>query len=232
MQSPIKSQSVVRLIALLFFLSPISLNPFSLNAQAPPDAVSLMPDLEIRQKAAGLGKLYKLDSAALAGYDKIVTFKREVYVGKVYNITFSDVRYSIPGEQELTTLAKSLVSQILYADGRRDVFIALEGRSVKQKELVDTSRIIVKNQKDWLKVLVTEDPGAVENLKPYGKLKTRYEADIGNASNDDLMKQAGIVLKKRAAMLKAHCVFIETKFFTNSFGDLPSVEVTGIAYGY
>jgi hypothetical protein len=191
-----------------------------------------MPDSEIRQKAKGLGRIYKLDSAALAGYDKIVTFAKEVYVGKVYNITFSDVRFSLPGQDQLTTIGKSQVSQILYADGRRDVFIALGDRTVKQKELVDSTRIIVKNQKDWMKVTVTEDPEFVAHLKPYGNLKASYEAETGNAGNDDLMRQAGIILKKRAAMLKAHCVLIETKFFRKSYGDLPKVEVTARAFGY
>jgi len=191
-----------------------------------------MTDSEIRQKAEGLGRLYKLDSAELAKFDKIVTFEREVFVGKVYNITFADIRFSVPGQTRLTTIGKSHVSQILYADGRRDLFIALEGRTVKQKELVDSAKIIVKNQKDWMKVLVTEDPERVEHLIPYGNLKATYEAEIGNASNDDLMRQACILLKKRAAVLKAHYVLIETKFFTKSYGDLPSVEVTARAFGY
>jgi hypothetical protein len=221
---------------LYFYLLAFGLLTFGLNsslhAQAAADPNTLMPDSEINAKAAGIGRVYKLDSAGLAAYDKIVTYSREVFVGKIYNITFSDVRYFIPGSGEITTLAKSLVSQILYADGRRDVFIALEDRSVKQKNLVDTARIIVKTQKDWMKVIVTEDPLLVAQLKPYGKLKASYEAETGNTGNEDLMRQAGIILKKRAALLKAHCVLVETKFFVKSYGDLPKVEVTAVAYGY
>jgi hypothetical protein len=46
------------------------------------------------------------------------------------------------------------------------------------------------------------------------------------------MKQVSIVLKKKAAVMKAHCVLIETKFFKKSYGDLPKVEVTARAFGY
>jgi hypothetical protein len=127
---------------------------------------------------------------------------------------------------------KSRISQILYADGRRDVFIALEDRTVKQKDLVDTSKIIVKTQKDWMKVVITENPDDVQNLSALGYLKANYEAGMGNADNEELMKQVSIVLKKKAAVMKAHCVLIETKFFKKSYGDLPKVEVTARAFGY
>ncbi len=218
---------------LVFSISTILVvNPVLLLAQAAPGRNLLMADSEINEIASDKGKQYNLDSTSLAQFDKIVTFSREVHVGKVYNITFSDIRYFVPGSEQLSTIAKSQVSQILYGDGRRDVFIALEGREVKQKELLDTTRIIVKNQKDWMKVMVTEDPDQVADLKEYGRLKTTYEAETGNAGNDDLMRQAGIVLKKRAALLKAHYVLVETKFFVKSYGDLPKVVVTAVAYGY
>ena len=181
---------------------------------------------------AGFGRLHKLDSAALAKYDKIITYEKEVFVGKIYNITFTDVRFTCPPDDHLNTVSKSRISQILYGDGRRDVFIPLEGRTVKQRELVDSSRIIIKNQKDWMKVMITEDPVEVEKLTAMGDLKANYEAAMGNASNEELMRQAGIILKKRAAVLKAHYVLIETKFFKKSYGDLPRVEVTGRAFGY
>jgi len=194
--------------------------------------VTDMPDEEFITEINRLAWLYELDSAALAGYDKIITFDREVYLGKIHNITFSDVRLTYPYDDKLTAISRSRISQILYADGRRDVFIALDDRSVKQKELVDTSRIIVKNQKDWMKVRVTEDPAEVGNLVAKGTLKASYEAAIGSAGNEELMRQAAIILKKKAATLHAHCVLVETKFFYKSYGDLPRVEVVARAYAY
>jgi hypothetical protein len=176
--------------------------------------------------------LYRLDSAALARYDKIITFDREVYVGRIHNVSFSEVRYTRPNDDQLQAIRRSRISQILYTDGRRDVFIALDDRAVKQKELVDTSRIIIKSQKDWMKVRVTEDPGEVAGLKEAGALRATFEAEMGNASNEELMRQASIALKKRAALLKAHYVLVDTKFFHKSYGDLPSVEVTARAFGY
>ena len=204
------------------------------NAMAQP-AVKDQPvisDSLLNARLAYLGRLYKLDSAALAAYDKIITFDREVYVGKIHNITFTEVRFTCPPNDALNALNKSRISQILYTDGRRDVFIPLDDRTVKQKELVDTSRIIIKSLKDWMKVVVTENPADVVNLAVKGNIRIKYEADMGNADNDELMRQAGIALKKKAALLKAHCVLIETKFFQKNYGDLPRVEVTAKVYGY
>lgn len=189
-------------------------------------------DSLINPELERLGRLFKLDSAALASFDKIITFDREVYVGKIHNITFSEVRYTGPADSILHAISRSRISQILYAGGRRDVFLPLDDARVKQKELVDTTRIIIKNLKDWMKVVVTEDPYDVSDLQALGGVKTRYEAEMGNMNNDDLMRQAAINLKKKAAAMKAHCVLVETKFFVKSYGELPVVEVTGTAFGY
>jgi hypothetical protein len=194
-----------------------------------PDGIS---DSLLHSELARLGTLYRLDSAALARFDKIITFDREVYVGRIHNVSYSEVRYTSPDDDQIQSIKRSRVSQILYTDGRRDVFIALDDRTVKQHELVDTSRIIIKSLKDWMKVKVTEDPAEVTGLREAGELKATYEAEMGNASNDELMRQVSILLKKRAALLKAHCVLVDTKFFHKSYGDLPRVEVTARAFGY
>ncbi len=220
---------------MLRFLCFMALSAATVVATAQPaagDNAALMSDTEIQQRARQRAIEYRIDTAALRGLDKIITYERDVYVGKIYNITFSEVRFTLPAGDKMASLNKSLISQILYADGRRDVFIALEGREVNQKQLVDTTRIIIKNQKDWMKVMITENPADVGNLTAMGDLKVKYEAAVGNAGNEELMRQASVILRKKAAVLKAHCVLIDTKFFHKSYGDLPRVEVNATAYGY
>jgi hypothetical protein len=196
------------------------------------DPYSKLADSLIKPELQRLSRLYNLDSASLAGYDKIITFDREVFVVKIHNITYAEVRFTYPFSETLNAINRSKISQILYSDGRRDVFIALDDRTVKQKELVDTTRIIVKSQKDWMKVVITEDPAAITGLKALGYLKAHYEAEKGNIGNDELMNRVGVILKKKAAIMKAHCVLIETKFFYKAYGELPRVEVTARAFGY
>jgi hypothetical protein len=191
-----------------------------------------MTDSLVNPELIRLGQLYKLDSCSLAAYDKVITFDREVFVGKIINISFSEVRFTYPLDQKIQTLSRSRVSQVLYADGRRDLFIALDDAGVKQKELVDTARIIVKGQKDWMKVIVTENPVDVNNLMALGEIKTSYEGETGNMNNEELMRHAAITLRKKAAAMKAHCVLVETKFFRKPYGELPVVDVTAKVFGY
>ena len=191
-----------------------------------------MTDSLVNPELIRLGRLYKLDSASLAAYDKIITFDREVFVGKIINISFSEVHFTYPLDKTVQNLSRSRVSQILYANGRRDLFIALDDAEVKQKDLVDTGRIIVKGQKDWMKVIVTENPGDVNNLMALGEIKTRYEAETGNMNNEELMRHAAITLRKKAAAMNAHCVLVETKFFRKPYGELPVVDVTARVFGY
>jgi hypothetical protein len=219
-----------KFVVLIFFL--LVSQSLILSQPAAQDMPDNMPDSLLASELSRLSHIYHLDSASLAHFDKIITFDRHVYVVKINNITYSEVRFNYPSDDRLNSLNRSKISQILYSDGRRDVFIPLDDRKVKEKKLVDTTRIIIKNQKDWMKVLVTENPVEVNNLITKGNIKASYEAEIGNAGNDELMRQAGIILKKKAAALKAHYVLIDTKFFYKAYGDLPKVEVTGRAFGY
>lgn len=222
----------------ILILAGLLLIPFSfLQAQTgipgPADYRSrAMADSLVNPELVRLGKLYKLDSSALAAYDKIITFDREVFVGKIINVSFSEVRFTGPMDLTVQNLSRSRVSQILYANGRRDLFIALDDAGVKQKELVDTGRIIVKGQKDWMKVIVTENPVDVDNLMALGEIKTRYEAEVGNMNNEEMMRHAAITLRKKAAAMNAHCVLVEVKFFRKPYGELPVVDVTARAFGY
>jgi hypothetical protein len=191
-----------------------------------------MADSLVNPELIRLGRIYNLDSTSLAAYDKIITFDREVFVGKIINISFSEVHFTYPLNMTVQNLSRSRVSQILYANGKRDLFIALDDAQVKQKELVDTGKIIVKGQKDWMKVIVTENPVDVNNLLALGEIKTRYEAETGNMNNEELMRHAAINLRKKAAAMNAHCVLVETKFFRKPYGELPVVDVTARAFGY
>lgn len=192
----------------------------------------ILSEAEIQKQVALIGRMYHIDSTTLAGYDRIITYDREVFIGKIYNITFTDVRYSCPPDDQLHFISKSRISQILYSDGRRDVFIALEGRNIKQSELVDTNRIIIKTAKDWMKVVVTEDPQETDALLEVGKVMARYEADKGNVSNEELFRRAAVILRKKAVGMKAHLVLVESKFYTKSYGDLPKVELIARAFSY
>lgn len=215
---------------------PYEKNPFISKNQSSSDTEYLRTrayiDSMVNPVAARLLMQDLIDSATLAACDKIITVSKEVYVVNIHNITFTQVRFTYPADNMLNALNRSQVSQILYGDGRIDVFVPLEDKSIAQRHLVDTSRIIIKNQKDWMKVRSTENIEEISNLVSKGKIKVRFQADRGNVDNDYLVRNAMVMLKKKAAGQKAHYVLIESKFFHKAFGDLPSVEINATAYGY
>jgi len=218
----------MKLPVLIFYLLCLAITPARSQRRASDGGA----DSLLRSELLRISRLYSLDSAALARYDKIITADREVYVGRIHNITYSEVRFTCPPDNKLMALNRSSLSQILYSNGRRDVFMPLDDPRVNWRELVDTTRIIVKNQKDWMKVTVTENPDDITFLRPLGEVEARYEADIGNMSNEELVRHAAIILRKKAAAMQAHCVLIESKFFRKPYGELPVVEVTGRVFGY
>lgn len=192
------------------------------TAQELPDTI-----MQAIERKAGM---YHLSRAELDDCDKIITFGRDVHVGRIRSITYSDIWFTAPHDTALQQLRRSDVSQVLFAGGRRDVFIPLNDRLVNQADRVNPDQIIVKNQKDWMKVRVTENPEEVRGLMPCGKLSAKYEADVGNMLNDELMRHACNMLRKKAVHLRAGFVLIDTKFFYKAYGDLPKVEVTAVAY--
>ena len=86
-----------------------------------------------------------------------------MYVGKIYNISFSELRLAWPHDDKLHSIKRSRISQILYGDGRRDLFIALDDRTVKHKELVDTSRILWWSTKPGPGPHRTDQKGSLHN---------------------------------------------------------------------
>jgi hypothetical protein len=222
----------IPILAVLLFI-PLSFTRAQTVRSEPADYRSkAMTDSLVNPELVRLGRVYKLDSTSLSAYDKIITFDRQVFVGRIINVSFSEVRFTYPLDSTIQNMSRVRVSQILYADGRRDLFIALDDANVIQKELVDTGRIIIKGQKDWMKVIVTENPVDVNNLFALGEIKTRYEAETGNMDNEELMRRAAITLRKKAAAMNAHCVLVESKFFRKPYGELPVVDITAKMFGY
>lgn len=179
-----------------------------------------------------LSALFNFDSAAIAQYDKILTYGHQVYIVKIQNITPSLVLYLYPFNTDLHALNRNDISQIQYADGTIDIFLPLTDRKGFDREIVDTARIIIRNHREWEKVAVTEKPEDVAGMVEKGKITALYKADYVNAGNEYLEKNARIILRKKAANLNTPVVFLIQKNYSKAYGDLPSIELEGVLYNY
>jgi hypothetical protein len=179
-----------------------------------------------------LSSLSNYDSRAIASFDKILTYSHDVYIAKINNITPNFVLFLYPFNTELQSLSRNDISQIQYADGTIDIFLPLTDKSGFDKEVVDTSRIIIRSRRDWEKVTLTEKSEDISGMIEIGKVIANYQADYVNVENEYLEKNAQIILRKKAANLNAPYVLLINKNFHKAYGDPPSIELEGILYNY
>lgn len=176
--------------------------------------------------------LSNFDSSAIHNFDKILTYNHQVFLVKIQNITPSHVLFLYPFNTDVHSLNRSSISQIQYADGTIDIFLPLPDKSGFSHHIVDTTRIIIRNSREWEKVTLTENSSDIDGMIEKGKITASYRADFVNAENDYLERNAGIILKKKAANLNAPLILVINKNYSKSYGELPSVEIEGIIYNY
>ncbi|MBN1414119.1 MAG: hypothetical protein JW973_03370 [Bacteroidales bacterium] len=179
-----------------------------------------------------LTSLANFDSLAITAYDKILTYSHDVFIVRIHNITPSFVLFLYPFNTDLNSLNRNEISQIQYADGTIDIFLPLADKTGFDSEIVDTARIIIRNRRDWEKVTLTNKSEDIAGLIEKGRITASYQADFINAENAYLEKNAGIILRKKAANLNAPFVLLLNKSFHKAYGDPPSIELEGIVYNY
>jgi len=197
-----------------------------------PDEAYAKADSLFSQSYLKLSAHLNFDSAAIARYDKILTYGHQVYIVKIQNITPSLVLYWYPFNTELHSINRNEISQIQYANGTIDIFLPLTDKNGFDRVVVDTARIIIRNKHDWEKVMLTDKPEDIAGMVEKGKVTALYKADFVYAENDYLEKNARIILRKKAANLNTPVVFLVNKNYSKAYGDLPSIELEGVLYNY
>ena len=179
-----------------------------------------------------LTSLSNFDSLAITGYDKILTYGHQVFIVRIQNITPSLVLFLYPFNTDLCSLNRNEISQIQYADGTIDIFLPLSDKNGFDRKVVDTARIIIRNRREWEKVTLTDKFEDIIGMVEKGKITASYIADYVNAGNEYLEKNAGIILRKKAANLNTPVVLLVNKNFHKAYGDPPSIELEGILFNY
>ena len=150
----------------------------------------------------------KLDTIYLLGRRKLIV--------EVRNISSSTVRYSEPGSDETITLERKQIQKIIFSNGRLEVF--------------NKPVMMMVEEGDWKTVIVTDRENDVNGLYELGKVEAKSSA--GSRSAKSAKKSARIRLQKKAANLGGMIVLITREESVGGFGEPPTYEVEGIAYGY
>ena len=150
----------------------------------------------------------KLDTIYMLGRRKLIV--------EVKNISASTVRYSKPGEEETVTVERKQIQKIIFSNGRKEVF--------------NKPVMMMVEEGDWKTVIFTERKNDVEGLYELGKVNAQSSA--GSRSAKSAKKSARIRLQKKAANIGGTIVLITKEESVGGFGEPPTYEVEGIAYGF
>lgn len=159
--------------------------------------------------------------------DSLFMLSGEVLSVKVTKITELDVTFVYKNETVENVERKARISKIIFSSGRTQ-FIS--------------SRINIKDENDWTKVVVTnveEDvKGLINKGQVYGEGKGGLFGNVGGSNLQKIEEYTLEIIKRQAAKKGAHIVFIHTKTMKpleqNAAGNLTpaKVNITGAAYGY
>ncbi|MDA3953932.1 MAG: hypothetical protein PF485_09810 [Bacteroidales bacterium] len=150
----------------------------------------------------------KLDTIYMLGRRKLVV--------DVKNISSATVRYSEPGSDETITVKRKQIQKVVFSNGRKEVF--------------NKPVLMMVEEGDWKTVIITNQKNDVEGLYELGFVEASSSA--GSRSAKSAKKSAMIRLQKKAAGLGGMIVLVTKEESIGGFGEAPTYEVKGIAYGF
>jgi hypothetical protein len=212
----------------------------SLNAQT-----DTIPQVALKADSVGASKLsvpdsvqkveVKRDSTSLSigfkgavfsdGYDRVFMKNGDVLVCNIKDQNLYVVRIVYPLNTAIEAVNTSDIHYLNFFDGRYQLV------NNKPEIVENRTWAVVVSEKDWEKVEITEDASLVSNLVEKGVIKARYTGKQ-TATNQYLEKSASIILRKKAARMKASVVVVSEKNVQRDYGELPVIDMKGIAYGY
>jgi hypothetical protein len=159
--------------------------------------------------------------------DSLFMISGEVLNVKVTKITDQEVTFVYQNETVENVEKKSRISKIVFSSGRIQNI---------------SSRIIIKDENDWTKVVITNVQDDVKGLinkgQVYGEGKGGLFGNVGGHNLQKIEEYTLEIIKREAAKKGAHIVFIHTKTMKpleqNAAGNYTpaKVNITGAAYGY
>jgi hypothetical protein len=151
--------------------------------------------------------------------DTIIKLNDEIITCKVTSITEKEVIYSFQGETLSNSLSKNQIKEIHLSNERVQKFSEL---------------IIIKGEEDWEKVQITNIESEISGLVKKGDVAGKANAATIFSSVDDMKLKAEMKMKKHAASMGAHIIFIKSTNSTQAaYGmNTAKANISGVAFGY
>lgn len=129
-----------------------------------------------------------------------------------------NISFTYPNETSVNAISKNCVKEIDFSTGRVEHC---------------SDKIFVSGEGDWEKVIITNNPDDIKGLVRKGEVSSTASNTWNFSGKAGVDKKATMKIKKEAAALRAHIIFIQDQEKKN--GSLISGATSsksGVAYGY
>ncbi len=147
--------------------------------------------------------------------DTIFMLSRKKLVVQIKNVSATTVRYFDPKNQGSFTVERKQIQQLIYSSGRKEVF--------------NKPAFSMVAEGDWKTIIVTDNKSDVSGLYELGFVDGKSSA--GSKDAKSAKRSAIIRMQKRAANMGASMILITKEEPIGGFGESPTFNVEGIAYG-
>ncbi len=168
---------------------------------------------------AGLALLFSIPLLAQeesVELDTIYMLGRRKLIVEIRNISSASLRYRDAEKNEIIVLQRKQIQKVIFSNGRKEVF--------------NKPVMMMVEEGNWKTVIVTDRKDDVTGLYELGEVNAKSSA--GSRSAKSAKKSAVIRLQKKAAGLGGMIVLITKEESIGGFGEPPTYQVEGIAYGY
>lgn len=162
-------------------------------------------------------------SQSSTDYDKMTLTNGDSIIVRIIKETDKDIAFQYPLNSVINQLPLSMIKQVYYRDGKN--------KTVVNQGAANAAAVIPDNENVWKIVVITSNESDVADLREIGPIDALAEAKTNKTPISLLEKNANITIQKRAVRMGATKVLVKKKIVEQSYGELPYVELQGVAYG-
>lgn len=172
-------------------------------------------------KSDSLVKAVIVNRSEFAGFDKVKLESGDSLIVNIIAETETEIAFKYPMNTMINKTPLVKIKEIIYKDGKV--------RSIENRPII--TGVGAEQDNLWRIVDVTYDESEVAGLREIGPISARAEGKSLKTSIELLEKNVTVNLKKSALRMNATKVLVKKKNVEQSYGEIPLVELEGIAYG-
>lgn len=162
-------------------------------------------------------------------FDKLVTIDNKVIIARITSVKPTEINFIYPLNTIQNSIDRDLVNYVIHNNGTKEVFTLVETKESDNEE-VEENFLLEKEKKKWEEIVATYLEQEIEGMTEIESLLVEFQSNKMRASNEYLEKNALIILRKKTANVGGEIVLITEKKINKAYGDLPSIEMSGIAF--